>query len=76
MYSNYGFSCGSMTGLFSLAGPEPATRLEKIEETTNKISLALEIQEGLRTKPGRCFLLSNRSQLLWCSDYFLVRVIN
>ncbi|XP_029904625.1 sushi, nidogen and EGF-like domain-containing protein 1 [Myripristis murdjan] len=32
--------------------PEPPVRLEKMEETTNKISLALEIQEeGLRTKP-------------------------
>ncbi|KAM8874516.1 sushi, nidogen and EGF-like domain-containing protein 1 isoform 2-T2 [Spinachia spinachia] len=40
------------TRLFSLAGPEPAARLEKMEETTNKISLALEIQEGLRTKPA------------------------
>ncbi|XP_069006982.1 sushi, nidogen and EGF-like domain-containing protein 1 isoform X4 [Embiotoca jacksoni] len=32
--------------------PDPPIRLEKMEETTNKISLALEIQdEGLRTKP-------------------------
>nr|XP_043900380.1 sushi, nidogen and EGF-like domain-containing protein 1 isoform X1 [Solea senegalensis] len=31
--------------------PDPPMRLEKMEETTNKISLALEIQEeGLRTK--------------------------
>uniref|UniRef100_I3KT48 Sushi, nidogen and EGF like domains 1 n=1 Tax=Oreochromis niloticus TaxID=8128 RepID=I3KT48_ORENI len=36
--------------------PEPPVRLEKMEETTNKISLALEIrEEALRTKPGRCF---------------------
>ncbi|XP_041862481.1 sushi, nidogen and EGF-like domain-containing protein 1 isoform X2 [Melanotaenia boesemani] len=34
------------------AKPDPPIRLEKMEETTNKISLALEIQEeGLRTKP-------------------------
>ncbi|XP_068447252.1 sushi, nidogen and EGF-like domain-containing protein 1 isoform X3 [Clinocottus analis] len=31
--------------------PDPPMKLEKMEETTNKISLALEIQEGLRTKP-------------------------
>ncbi|KAE8294410.1 Sushi, nidogen and EGF-like domain-containing protein 1 [Larimichthys crocea] len=32
--------------------PDPPIRLEKMEETTNKISLALEIQEeGLSTKP-------------------------
>ncbi|XP_034035125.1 sushi, nidogen and EGF-like domain-containing protein 1 [Thalassophryne amazonica] len=32
--------------------PDPPIRLERMEETTNKISLALEIQEeGLRTKP-------------------------
>uniref|UniRef100_A0A3Q3WAJ4 Sushi, nidogen and EGF-like domain-containing protein 1 n=1 Tax=Mola mola TaxID=94237 RepID=A0A3Q3WAJ4_MOLML len=32
--------------------PDPPIRLEKMEETTNKISLALEIQEdGSRTKP-------------------------
>ncbi|XP_031586368.1 sushi, nidogen and EGF-like domain-containing protein 1 [Oreochromis aureus] len=32
--------------------PEPPVRLEKMEETTNKISLALEIrEEALRTKP-------------------------
>ncbi|XP_035801720.2 sushi, nidogen and EGF-like domain-containing protein 1 isoform X1 [Amphiprion ocellaris] len=32
--------------------PDPPIRLEKMEETTNKISLALEIQEeGLKTKP-------------------------
>uniref|UniRef100_A0A3P8TUL4 Sushi, nidogen and EGF-like domain-containing protein 1 n=1 Tax=Amphiprion percula TaxID=161767 RepID=A0A3P8TUL4_AMPPE len=32
--------------------PDPLIRLEKMEETTNKISLALEIQEeGLKTKP-------------------------
>ncbi|XP_053708828.1 sushi, nidogen and EGF-like domain-containing protein 1 isoform X2 [Synchiropus splendidus] len=32
--------------------PEPPIRLERMEETTNKISLALEIQdEGLQTKP-------------------------
>ncbi|XP_020488730.2 sushi, nidogen and EGF-like domain-containing protein 1 isoform X1 [Labrus bergylta] len=32
--------------------PDPPVKLEKMEETTNKISLALEIQEeGLRTKP-------------------------
>uniref|UniRef100_A0A7N6BGB5 Sushi, nidogen and EGF-like domains 1 n=1 Tax=Anabas testudineus TaxID=64144 RepID=A0A7N6BGB5_ANATE len=38
--------------------PNPPIRLEKMEETTNKISLALEIQqEGLRTKPGTCCLL-------------------
>uniref|UniRef100_A0A7N9AM32 Sushi, nidogen and EGF-like domain-containing protein 1 n=1 Tax=Mastacembelus armatus TaxID=205130 RepID=A0A7N9AM32_9TELE len=48
--------------IFCLAGPDPPIRLEKLEETTNKISLALEIQEeGLRTKPGRCFVVcSNR----------------
>lgn len=41
-----------------LAEPDPPIRLEKMEETTNKISLALEIQEeGLRTKPGRCLAL-------------------
>lgn len=46
-----------MTGnVFRLAEPDPPIRLEKMEETTNKISLALEIQEeGLSTKPGRCF---------------------
>ncbi|CAL8252359.1 unnamed protein product [Merluccius merluccius] len=34
--------------------PEPPVRLERIEETTNKISLALEVpEEGVRTKPGR-----------------------
>ncbi|KAF6724218.1 Sushi, nidogen and EGF-like domain-containing protein 1 [Oryzias melastigma] len=32
--------------------PDPPIRLEKMEETTNRISLALEIQEeSLRTKP-------------------------
>jgi len=39
------------------AGPEPPVRLERIEETTNKISLALEVPEDVGTKPGR-FLLS------------------
>lgn len=40
-----------------LTEPEPPVRLEKMEETTNKISLALEIrEEALRTKLGRCFL--------------------
>nr|XP_020465574.1 sushi, nidogen and EGF-like domain-containing protein 1 isoform X2 [Monopterus albus] len=35
------------------AKPNPLIRLEKMEETTNKISLALEIQEeGLKTKPA------------------------
>ncbi|CAG5861826.1 unnamed protein product [Menidia menidia] len=34
--------------------PDPPIRLEKMEETTNKISLALEIQEeGQRIKPAR-----------------------
>lgn len=43
--------------MFCLAEPEPPIRLERMEETTNKISLALEIQEeGLRTTPGRCSL--------------------
>lgn len=46
---------------FTFAGPDPPIKLEKMEETTNKISLALEIQEdSLRTKPGRCFAV--------CSD--------
>uniref|UniRef100_A0A8C2XCD3 Sushi, nidogen and EGF like domains 1 n=1 Tax=Cyclopterus lumpus TaxID=8103 RepID=A0A8C2XCD3_CYCLU len=31
--------------------PDPPMKLEKMEETTNKISLALEIQEALRAKP-------------------------
>ncbi|KAG7248971.1 hypothetical protein CRUP_009292, partial [Coryphaenoides rupestris] len=36
----------------SLLGPEPPVRLERIEETTNKISLALEVpEEDVRTKP-------------------------
>ena len=48
--------------MFCLAGPEPPIRLERMEETTNKISLALEIQEeGLRTKPGRCFALKRQT---------------
>lgn len=42
--------------MFCLTEPEPPIKLEKMEETTNKISLALEIQEdGVRTKPGMCF---------------------
>ena len=46
--------------MFCLAEPEPPIRLERMEETTNKISLALEIQEeGLRTKPGRCFFIED-----------------
>lgn len=48
--------------MFCLAGPEPLIRLERMEETTNKISLALEIQEeGLKTKPGRCFALKRQT---------------
>ncbi|KAJ3599858.1 hypothetical protein NHX12_033812 [Muraenolepis orangiensis] len=35
--------------------PEPPVRLERIEETTNKISLALEVpEEGVRTQPPVC----------------------
>ena len=50
------FHIDSWQKTFCFAEPEPPIRLEKMEETTNKISLALEIQEeGLRRKPGRCF---------------------
>lgn len=41
--------------MFCLAEPDPPIVLEKLEETTNKISLALEIEEkGSRTQPGGC----------------------
>lgn len=50
---------------FSVTEPDPPVRLEKMEETTNKISLALEIQEdGSRTKPGRCCAARAEKQLL------------
>lgn len=43
---------------FISAEPDPPIRLEKMEETTNKISLALEVQEeGSRPRPGGCFSL-------------------
>lgn len=52
--------------MFCFTGPEPPVKLEKMEETTNKISLALETQEeGLKTKPGECFSL-------FASDGFFV----
>lgn len=36
------------------AEPEPPIKLEKMEETTNKISLALEIpEEATKSKSGR-----------------------
>ena len=38
-------------------------RLERIEETTNKISLALEVpEEGARTPPGRFRARRGRGQ--------------
>lgn len=49
-------SCQDLFVFICLAEPDPPIRLEKMEETTNKISLALEIQqEGLGTKPGVYF---------------------
>lgn len=58
------------------AEPDPPIRLEKMEETTNRISLALEIQEeSLRTKPGRslgsCFLF-NRGLISLCKWFQLI----
>ena len=48
---------------FSVAEPEPPIKLERMEETTNKISLALEIQEeGSRRQPGRGSLPVRSSQ--------------
>ncbi len=71
------FYADSWQEMFCLAEPDPPIRLEKMEETTNKISLALEIQEeGLSAKPGRCFAVCsnrwhictyNRSQLVCCT---------
>lgn len=66
--------------------PEPPIKLERMEETTNKISLALEIPEEVtKIKSGGCsfqctisFILRNSNSLqilLWvCKLYFAIRI--
>lgn len=57
--------CFSLFFSFCLAGPPPI-RLEKMEETTNKLSLALEMEEkALRTQPGRYFIVHSPSLFLF-----------
>lgn len=66
-----------------LAEPEPPIKLEKMEETTNKISLALAIQEE-RTKPGRCFAAfhpidgtsAHVTETSWHATHITVNYIN
>lgn len=55
MYTSSSSSFSTTGTVFPFAEPDPPIKLEKMEETTNKISLALEIQEdSVKMKPGRC----------------------